>query len=98
MQRRVERTIAHLQDTVGDMAQPATNREAVQRLDRKDFQQQEIEGSLDQIGRFAHDYLGYRYEASVSPLGKQGEGMRGLENWQGSFLRTTGRPRAILCF
>jgi hypothetical protein len=45
----------------------------VQRLDREDFQQQEIQGSLDQIGRFAHDYLGYRYESILSPLGKQVE-------------------------
>ena len=29
MQSRVERTIAHLQDTIGDMAEPATNCEAV---------------------------------------------------------------------
>ena len=73
VQSRVERTIAHLQNTIGDMAEPATNGEAVQRLDREDFQQQEIQGSLDQIGRFAHDYLGYRYESILSPLGKQVE-------------------------
>jgi hypothetical protein len=73
MQSRVERTIAHLQNTIRDMAESATNREAVQRLDREDFQQQEIQGSLDQIGRFAHDYLGYRYESILSSLGKQGE-------------------------
>ena len=72
MQSRVERTVAHLQNTIGDMAVPAINREAVQRLDRENFQQQEIQGSLDQIGRFA-DYLGYRYESILSPLGKQGE-------------------------
>ena len=79
VQSRVERTVAHLQNTIGDMAEPATNREAVQRLDREDFQQQEIQGSLDQIGRFAC-YLGYRYESTFSPLGKQGEDAR-IGDW-----------------
>ena len=54
--------------------QAQADRPAVQRLERQDFQQQQVEGALDEVVWFAH--LGFLGEHTGLPLGKQGERTR----------------------
>src|SRR6185369_11311526 len=54
VQRRVERPLLNQQHVVRDLLDPLGNRPTVFRLERHDFQNQEIEGALNEILRFAH--------------------------------------------
>src|SRR5262249_17861520 len=73
LQGWVKRSVADLQQVAGDLFQALPDRPAVERLKRQDLQDQEVQGSLDQICRFAHVILlGYRGEYKAIPLGKQG--------------------------
>src|SRR6185436_18027793 len=72
VQRRVERAVAHLQHVAGDLLEALADRPGVERLEREDLEDQEVEGALDEIGWFAHK-LGYREESTPTTLGNQGE-------------------------
>lgn len=54
MQSRAERAVADLEDVAGNLPQALSDREAVQRPEREDFQQQEVLSALDEGRWFAH--------------------------------------------
>ena len=61
VQGRVERSVANLQYIARNLCQAQADRPAVQRLERQNFQDQEIESPLDKVGWSAHGAsLGYR--------------------------------------
>ena len=49
MQRRIERTLLHLQDVLGDLLQTLSDGIAMNRAKRRDFENQEIESSLGDV-------------------------------------------------
>src|SRR5262249_9811461 len=68
VQRGVERAVADLEDIARHLQEPLADRPSMQRLEREDLQQQEVERALNQVGRFAHG-LGYRYEITPNWIG-----------------------------
>jgi hypothetical protein len=54
VQRGVEGTFAHLQHVAGHLFQTLSNCPAVEGLERNDFQEQQVQGALDQVWRCAH--------------------------------------------
>ena len=77
---RSQRThpVRHPQHVAGHLTKALPDAPAIQRLERDDFEQQEIEGALDEVGRFAHigflgESTGSRSKSSLFSLGKQGE-------------------------
>ena len=54
VQRRIERAVADLQHVVRDLPQALADGKAVQRFEREDLQNQQVESALDEIGGFAH--------------------------------------------
>src|SRR5262245_10756934 len=54
VERRIERPFAHLENFPRNLAEPDADSPAVQRLERENLQDQEVECALNQIGRFAH--------------------------------------------
>ncbi len=81
MQGGIERSIAHLQDVAGDLFQALANRPAVERLQRQNLQQKQVQGSLDQVGWSAHDRSSRLPSYHTpAPLGKQ------EENWLRALL------------
>src|ERR1700676_2050352 len=54
VERGIEGAVADLQDFPGDLLQADTDGEAVERFKRQNFQEQEIESALDEVGRFGH--------------------------------------------
>src|SRR6185503_12940920 len=79
VQGGVERAFADLKHLLRDDLQPAADRPPVERLDREELQDQEIECALDEIAGPAHLMcppvapIGDLGESSATPLGKQGE-------------------------
>jgi hypothetical protein len=57
VQRRIERALADPQLLARHLANALRNRPAVQRFERDDAQDQEVECALDEIGRLAHGLL-----------------------------------------
>src|SRR5438105_3219151 len=53
VQRRVERSVADLQHVARDLLQALADGPAVEWLESENFQQQEVESALDEIGWFA---------------------------------------------
>ncbi len=51
MQGRVERPLLHLQHLVRQLADAPGNRPAVERLDGERLENQQVEGSLDEVDR-----------------------------------------------
>jgi hypothetical protein len=49
----------------------------MQRLERQDLQEDEVQRFLDKIRRSTHSSLGYREHGIATSLGKQGETQRG---------------------
>jgi hypothetical protein len=56
LQSGVQRSLLHLQDVVGELADALRDRPAVERLQRDRFHDQQIDGALDQVGGFAHPF------------------------------------------
>src|ERR1700730_16971933 len=54
VQRGIERAIADLEDVTGHLLEALADRPAVKRLEREDFQNQEVQGALHQVRRLAH--------------------------------------------
>lgn len=80
VQRRIKGPFTYLQHVTGHLSQPSIDSPPMQRLKRQDLQQQQIERSLNKIGRFAHNAsLGYREQNTPTPLGKQGVIREGLQ-------------------
>jgi hypothetical protein len=50
VQRRIERPLRHLDDIARDLLEPLRDRVAVQRTQREDFQNQEVERALGKVG------------------------------------------------
>src|SRR6202041_383331 len=50
----IERAVADLQNVAGDLLQAQADGEAVERLQREDFQQQQVESALHEIRGLAH--------------------------------------------
>jgi hypothetical protein len=62
VERRVERPVAHLQYVARDLLQSLRDRPRVERLERNDLQQQQVERALHQVGRLAHvDFLPFTF-------------------------------------
>src|SRR5947209_2801144 len=57
VQRRIQRPVADLENVARDLFQALADRPPVQRFERDDFQDQQVQGALDEIGRFAHSQL-----------------------------------------
>lgn len=51
---RVERTVTDLQNFAGNLTEPLADGETVERFEGKDFEKEEVEGALYEIGGFAH--------------------------------------------
>jgi hypothetical protein len=54
VQRRVKRAVTHPQNIAGDLIQTLADRPPMHRLQRQYLQQQQIQRSLNEIGRFTH--------------------------------------------
>jgi hypothetical protein len=54
VERGIEGAVADLQDFAGDLLEAEADGEAVEGFEGEDFQEQEIESTLDEIGRFGH--------------------------------------------
>src|SRR5262249_48802728 len=50
----IERAVADLKHLAGHLLQALADRPAVERLQREDLQQEQVECSLYEVGRFAH--------------------------------------------
>src|SRR5262245_52101922 len=74
VQRGIERAVAHLQHIVRDLLQPLADRPAVQRFERQDLEDQQVQGPLNQVGWLAH--LVNREENTPLPLGYQEVGQK----------------------
>ena len=59
MQRGVQRSLLNLKHFTGDLLNAFGNRPAVFRLKRNGFENQEVEGSLDEIAWFSHTMIIY---------------------------------------
>src|SRR5262245_62169397 len=57
LQRRIERTLLHLQDLVRELSNPLRDRPAMQRFERDRLEDEKVDGALDQVGWLPHDYL-----------------------------------------
>src|SRR5437588_4234550 len=56
-----ERAVTDLKNVPGDLLQALADGQAVQRLEREDFQKQQVQRALDEVGWLAHCALpGYR--------------------------------------
>src|SRR4051812_27468398 len=78
VQRRVERSLSHLQDLIRHLADALRDRPAVHRLERDHFQNQKVQRALNEICRLAHEWctpVGYRQENTPAPVGNQGESL-----------------------
>lgn len=53
VQRWIEGALAHLENVAGDLADALCDGPAVHRLQGDDFEDQQVEGALDEIRRFA---------------------------------------------
>jgi hypothetical protein len=60
VQRGIQRTIAHLECLVRHLVEALTDGPPIERLKGQDFQDQEVQCPLDQIGWFTHIDLGNR--------------------------------------
>ena len=54
VQARIERALANLEDLAGHLANALRDGPAVHGFEPNDFQDEEIEGTLKQVGWFAH--------------------------------------------
>ena len=71
VQRGVELSVAHLQDVTGYLLEALPDGPAVERLEGEDFENQQVQRALDEIGWPAHGAsLGYRELHRPVPLGK----------------------------
>ena len=76
VQRGVERSVAHLQDVTGYLLEALPDGPAVERLEGEDFENQQVERALDEIGWPAHGAsLGYR-ELHIHPFLSVSKGAR----------------------
>jgi hypothetical protein len=74
VQGGLERSITDLQNVAGNLFQALADGPAIHRLQCQDLQDKQVQGSLDQVRRFAHAAsLGYRDKLNPTPLGKQEE-------------------------
>src|SRR4029079_4541986 len=72
VERRVERTVAHLQHVRRQLLEPLADRPAVHRFERQHLEDEKVQRALHQIVRLAHGgSLVTRYEHTVRTLGKQ---------------------------
>src|SRR5437867_8399404 len=70
VQRRIERAIAHLKDVAGYLFEPLADGPSVQRFEGDNFQNQQVQGALHQIGRPAHQLSSVsEWKIIPSPLG-----------------------------
>ena len=79
VQGRIKRSVAHLQHVIRNLFQSLAKSPAVERLEGKNLQNQQIQSALDEICRLA-DKLSSRLPRENSPtfFGKQVEQPRSL--------------------
>src|SRR6185312_12816340 len=56
VQSRIERSVTDLKHLAGNLLETLADGPAVQGLQGNDLEDQQVQGSLDQIGRLAHRY------------------------------------------
>ncbi len=58
MEGGIEGTVTDLEDVGGDLAEALADGPTVEGLEGEDFEEEEVVGALDEIGRLAH--IGYQ--------------------------------------
>jgi hypothetical protein len=72
VQRRIKRAITHLKDVAGDLFQPLADGPSVEGFEGQDFQDEQVEGALHEIGGSAHRLISVSEWKNTPPsLGKQ---------------------------
>src|SRR5262249_1008652 len=73
VQRGIERPIADLQNVARHLLQALANRPTMQRLERENLQNQEIQCSLNRIRPLTHPFTSVTETNTIAPLVEQGE-------------------------
>src|SRR5260221_233085 len=74
MERRIERAIAYMKNIGGDLPQTLADSPAMERFQRQDLENQQIQGALDQIGGFAHAPMSSVTETMIEQYALSGKG------------------------
>lgn len=93
LERRVDRAVARLKRFVRDLAEALADRPSVLRLQGDDFQEQQIERSLDQVGRSAHGLFSVTESITVTDNAVKPTVLIGISN---SFVEAAARPECIM--